>query len=147
MLDADDPLIADFGRERERVAPYFGVEDDSLALRGIAHAADAKHCRNCGAPYVFDAIYLGDLGHYHCPYCGRARPTPTVPATNVRLEGVRSASFTLRTPAGKPRSQLPLPGLYNVYNALAAAALASAVDAAGGHRGRPAAHAGRVRSR
>jgi len=30
---------------------YFGVEDDSLALAGMAHAADAKHCRRCGAPY------------------------------------------------------------------------------------------------
>ena len=32
----------------------------------MAHAADAKHCRRCGAPYVFDAVYLGHLGHYHC---------------------------------------------------------------------------------
>ena len=40
----------------------------------MAHAADAKHCRRCGAPYVFDAVYLGHLGHYHCPSCGQARP-------------------------------------------------------------------------
>src|SRR6185312_10742184 len=99
VLNADDPLLADLGRGRERVL-YFGVEDDSLALAGMAHAADAKHCRNCGAPYVFDAVYLGHLGRYHCASCGRSRPEPQVRATDVRLQGVASASFTLTTPDG-----------------------------------------------
>ena len=127
VLNADDPLIADLGREHPDVV-YFGMEDDSLALPGMAHAADAKHCRRCGAPYVFDVIYLGHLGHYHCPNCGRHRPEPSVSAANVRLEGVRAAHFTLRTPSGEGEVQLALPGLYNVYNALAAAALASAFE-------------------
>jgi lipid II isoglutaminyl synthase (glutamine-hydrolysing) len=127
ILNADDPLLADLGREHPE-AVYFGVEDDTLALPGLAHAADAKHCRRCGAPYVFDAVYLGHLGHYHCPSCGRRRPTPTVTASDVRLDGVRSARFRLRTPAGESEISLALPGLYNVYNALAAAALASALE-------------------
>jgi len=127
VLNADDPLIADLGREHSNVL-YFGVEDDSLALAGMAHAADAKHCRRCGAPYVFGAVYLGHLGHYRCPQCGRARPVPSVTATGVTLEGVRAARFTLRTPAGEAQVALGLPGLYNVYNALAAAALASALE-------------------
>ena len=144
VLNADDPVVADLGRERAGAAGdgaaaagsaqggsgpvYFGVEDDSLALPHMAHAADAKHCRNCGAPYLFDAVYLGHLGHYRCPSCGQARPEPTVLATDVRLEGVRAARFTLHTPSGKAEVALPLPGLYNVYNALAAAALAHALE-------------------
>jgi UDP-N-acetylmuramyl tripeptide synthase len=127
VLNADDPLIADLGREHAQ-ALYFGVEDDSLALAGMAHAADAKHCRRCGAPYVFDAVYLGHLGHYRCPSCGQRRPVPALTASDVRLEGVRAASFTLRTPAGEGAVRLALPGLYNVYNALAAAALATALE-------------------
>jgi UDP-N-acetylmuramyl tripeptide synthase len=126
VLNADDPLVADLGRERAD-ALYFGVEDDSLALPGMAHAADAKHCRRCGAPYVFDAVYLGHLGHYHCPACGAQRPRPDVIAKNINLMGVRSASFTVCLPEGEARVQLALPGLYNVYNALAAAALAHAL--------------------
>jgi UDP-N-acetylmuramyl tripeptide synthase len=127
VLNADDPLIADLGRERPRTL-YFGVEDDSLALAGMAHAADAKHCRRCGAPYIFDAIYLGHLGHYRCPSCGQQRPRPHVWASDVVLEGVRVARFTLHTPAGEAQVALALPGLYNVYNALAAAALACALE-------------------
>jgi UDP-N-acetylmuramyl tripeptide synthase len=127
VLNADDPLLADLGREHPGVL-YFGVDDHSLALAGMAHAADAKHCRHCGAPYVFDAIYLGHLGHYHCPNCGQARPAPSVTATDVRLQGVRAARFTLSTPAGHAEVSLSLPGLYNVYNALAAAALSTALE-------------------
>jgi len=127
ILNADDPLIADLGRERSGVL-YFGVDDDSLALADMAHAADAKHCRRCGAPYVFEAVYLGHLGHYHCPSCGQSRPEPTVVASHVTLEGVRGARFTLRTGAGEAEVALRLPGLYNIYNALAAAALATALQ-------------------
>jgi UDP-N-acetylmuramyl tripeptide synthase len=127
VLNADDPLIADIGREHAD-AVYFGLDDASLSLSGMAHAVDAKHCRRCGAPYVFDAVYLGHLGHYHCPSCGQQRPTPSVSATQVKLEGVRSARFTLHTPAGEADVLLALPGLYNVYNALAAAALATALE-------------------
>ena len=126
MLNADDPLRSPTSAaSATRRSLYFGVEDDSLALPGMAHAADAKHCRRCGAPYVFDAVYLGHLGHYHCPSCGQTRPAPTVIASSVTLEGVNSARFTLQTPAGDAEVALSLPGLYNVYNALAAAALAT----------------------
>jgi UDP-N-acetylmuramyl tripeptide synthase len=121
VLNADDPLIADLGREAD--ATYFGVDDTSVALPGLPHATDAKHCRRCGRPYVYDAVLLGHLGHYHCPTGDSVRPEPQVAATNVELRGVRSARFTLRTPEGSTPVELPLPGLYNVYNALGAAAL------------------------
>src|SRR5262249_52750948 len=117
VLNADDPLVADLGRGRG--ATYFGVDDDALALPELQHASDSKHCRRCGHAYVYDAIYLAHLGHYRCPNCGQERPQPSVTATQVQLHGIRSAEFTL---AGR-RVALPLPGLYNVYNALGAAAL------------------------
>jgi len=134
VLNADDPTVADLGRARRGDAPeasvsFFGVEDDSVALDEMQHAADAKHCRRCGAPYRYDAVYLGHLGRYHCDNCGAHRPDPGVAATDVVLEGVSGARFTLRTPAGERPIVLPLPGLYNVYNALAAAALSLALGA------------------
>ena len=98
---------------------YFGVDDDSLALPQLQHASDSKHCRRCGHAYTYTAVYLAHLGHYTCPNCGQQRPEPSVVATDVELRGIRSAAFTLR----ERRVELPLPGLYNVYNALGAAAL------------------------
>ena len=128
VLNADDPLVADLGRDRAagRVA-YFGVQDEAMALAGMAHASDSKHCRRCGAPYVYDAVYMGHLGRYHCPNGDSRRPEPDVFASGVTLDGTRGARFTLHLGGEQAVVVLPLPGLYNVYNALGAAALTRAL--------------------
>ncbi len=125
-LNADDPLIADLGRDseerpREGVV-YFGIDDPSQALPELQHAFDAKHCRRCGHPYAYERAFVGHLGHYSCPNCGATRPRADVAATAIELRGMNGSSVTMRTPAGEIRVELPLPGLYNVYNALAAVA-------------------------
>ena len=122
ILNADDPLIADLGRDTPNVT-YFGLEDPSVAIPEMQHASDSKHCRRCGAAYVYDVVYLGHLGRYRCPVCGRERPAPSVTAERIELHGTLRSGFELATPAGRARVELPLPGLYNVYNALGAAAL------------------------
>ena len=94
-----------------------------MAIPEMQHASDSKHCRRCGAAYVYDAIYLGHLGRYRCPSCGQQRPAPAVAAERIELDGTRGSRFELTTPAGSASVELPLPGLYNVYNALGAAAL------------------------
>jgi lipid II isoglutaminyl synthase (glutamine-hydrolysing) len=129
VLGADDPLIADLGRRYDGPVTYFGVQDDSVALPEMQHAADSKHCRRCGAAYRYDTVYLGHLGRYHCASCGQQRPAPEVRAERIALNGVASASFALVTPDGVRDVRLPLPGLYNIYNALGAAALAGALGA------------------
>ena len=125
-LNADDPLIADLGRdadERPRDGVlYFGVEDASQALPELQHAFDAKHCRRCGHPYAYERAFVGHLGHYSCPSCGARRPQPEVAATAIELHGMEGSRATVRVPGGEIEIELPLPGLYNVYNALAAIA-------------------------
>jgi UDP-N-acetylmuramyl tripeptide synthase len=126
VLNADDPLIADLGRDaggepREGVL-YFGIDDDAQALPELQHAFDAKHCRRCGHTYAYERAFVGHLGHYSCPHCGARRPRPQVSATKIELRGMDSSRATVATPAGEIELELPLPGLYNVYNALAAVA-------------------------
>ena len=36
----------------------------------VGEREEPANCRRCGAPYVFDAVYLGHLGRYHCDNCG-----------------------------------------------------------------------------
>jgi UDP-N-acetylmuramyl tripeptide synthase len=122
VLNADDPLVADLGRERPNVT-YFGVQDDSVIVAEMQHASDSKHCRRCGAPYAYEAIYLGHLGRYRCDNCGQRRPDASVAAERIELGGTSQAAFLIRAPTGAIKLTLPLPGLYNVYNALGAAAL------------------------
>ncbi|MBS1882278.1 MAG: DUF1727 domain-containing protein [Actinobacteria bacterium] len=135
-LNADDPLIADLGRDPDTERPregvlYFGIEDHSQALPELQHAFDAKHCRRCGHPYAYEVAFVGHLGHYSCPNCGAERPRPEVAATRIELRGMEGSAATVRVPGGEIEVELPLPGLYNVYNALAAiaAALKLGVDA------------------
>jgi lipid II isoglutaminyl synthase (glutamine-hydrolysing) len=124
ILNADDPLVADLGRDgelrRREGVTYFGIEDESVALPELQHAHDAKHCRRCGAPYAYTASFVGHLGHYTCPNCGADRPEPDVAATRIELDGMRGSRVEVRTPQGEAALELPLPGVYNVYNALGA---------------------------
>jgi UDP-N-acetylmuramyl tripeptide synthase len=128
VLNADDPLIADLGRDAELArrpgVTYFGIEDPSQALPELPHAFDAKYCRRCGAPYEYERAFVGHLGHYSCPSCGADRPAPDVAATRIELEGMRGSRTQVRTPDGEVELRLRIPGLYNVYNALAALAAA-----------------------
>jgi lipid II isoglutaminyl synthase (glutamine-hydrolysing) len=122
VCNADDPLIASIGRDRGTL--WFGIDDPAAALPGLPHAADSKWCIRCGARYDYDAVYLGHLGAWRCMACGDVRPALDVVARDIHPEGLSAVRFTLRTPLGEEQVRLPMPGLYNVYNALAAAALA-----------------------
>ncbi len=137
VLNADDPLIADLGRDseerRREGVVYFGIEDPSQALPELQHAFDAKHCRRCGHPYAYERAFVGHLGHYSCPNCGAERPSPDVAATGIELRGMEGSTVAVRTPAAELSLDLPLPGLYNVYNALAAIAAGLELGAVAEH--------------
>jgi lipid II isoglutaminyl synthase (glutamine-hydrolysing) len=128
VVNADDPLVGDLARERVGVI-RFGVDDQRQARPALQHAADSKYCLRCGHPYTYDAAYVGHLGAYRCEACGHARPPLDIAARAIELDGIDSSEFDLVTPAGTRRVRLRLPGLYNVYNALAASSVAIALDA------------------
>jgi UDP-N-acetylmuramyl tripeptide synthase len=128
VVNADDPQVGDLAAGRAG-SVTFGLDDPNQARPSLQHAADSKYCLRCGTPYVYAAAYVGHLGDYRCLSCGHGRPPLQIAARAVALEGLEGASFDLVTPEGTRRIRLGLPGLYNVYNALAAAALARALGA------------------
>jgi UDP-N-acetylmuramyl tripeptide synthase len=127
-VNGDDPQVGELARERPE-ALVFGVDDPSAARPSLQHAADSKYCVRCGAPYEYVAAYVGHLGDYRCPACGHSRPPLNVVAREIELHGLESVSFELVSPAGTSVVRLRVPGLYNVYNALAAASLALSLGA------------------
>ncbi|MCW2965396.1 MAG: hypothetical protein JWO17_2648 [Actinomycetia bacterium] len=126
VLNGDDPQVGDLARLHGG-ARLFGLDDPRRARPALQHAADSKYCLRCGTPYDYAAAYVGHLGDYTCPNCGHARPALDVVARDIELQGLDGASFTLHAPEGETRVQLALPGLYNVYNAVGAGALALAL--------------------
>jgi lipid II isoglutaminyl synthase (glutamine-hydrolysing) len=128
VANGDDPQLAALAESRPGTT-VFGLDDPRLARPSLQHAADSTHCVRCGAPYVYAAAYVGHLGDFRCPACGHTRPPLDVAARAVELHGLERAAFRLDTPEGSRLVELALPGLYNVYNALAAAALSRALGA------------------
>jgi lipid II isoglutaminyl synthase (glutamine-hydrolysing) len=140
VVNADDPQIGDLAAVRPG-AVTFGVDDPAQARPSLQHAADSKYCLRCGTPYVYGAAYVGHLGDYRCPACGHSRPPLEVAARSIELHGLDAVSFDLITPEDTRRVRIALPGLYNVYNALAAAALGRALGATPGEIGEGLANA------
>ena len=134
VLNADDPNIALLGEAArsdsepaagDRPVTTYGVDDPQVALHSAEHASDARFCPN-GTRYQYDLIYMGHVGVWRCDCCGRRRPEPDVSARRVVLETDRSL-VTLSIAGAELAVELPLSGLYTVYNALAAAATAHAL--------------------
>ena len=123
VLGADDPVVDGLGVDAPAVL-RFGIDDPAVALPEADAAADSTFCVRCGAPYAYDAVYLGHLGSYRCPAGDHARGPLDVAARDVRLDGVAGASFRVDAPGGSADARIALPGLYNVENALGAIAAA-----------------------
>jgi UDP-N-acetylmuramyl tripeptide synthase len=136
LLNADDPRVAEIGLNLVHPPLWFGLDDTTVAEHELPHAADARTCPRCGASLMFDAVYVGHDGVYRCPNGDFQRPTPDITAQKIKLDGFDSIAMTVHStrsnyaaqdiiPAqpAKPQDQrigLPLGGLYNAYNVLAA---------------------------
>jgi lipid II isoglutaminyl synthase (glutamine-hydrolysing) len=128
VANGDDPQLGALAEDRAG-SVVFGLDDPRHASPELQHAADSKWCVRCGTSYEYAAAYIGHLGDYRCPACGHARPPLEIAAREIELGGLESVSFSLATPEGERRVELRVPGLYNVYNALAAASLSRALGA------------------
>ncbi|MFN8521531.1 MAG: Mur ligase family protein [Chloroflexota bacterium] len=128
VLNADDPLVASLADELPNPRVFFGVDDASVAASESPHASDARLCPRCNAPLRYTAAFYGHLGHYACSACSFRRPHADVSAISVHLASERGSTVHLTLPAGELEADLPLPGLYNVYNALAASAVAECLQ-------------------
>jgi UDP-N-acetylmuramyl tripeptide synthase len=133
LLNADDPAIAALGEGLTAQVRYYGLEDARHAGGGATHFADSQFCRRCGAPYRYTTLFYAHVGHYACERCGHRRPVPHYRLERLDLAGVSTGRLYLSFPAkaddaGDPKGyleiHLPLPGLYNALNALAAGAAA-----------------------
>ena len=123
ILNADDPRVAEIGLGLPREPLWFGLEDITVAAHELPHAADARTCPRCGASLRFDAVYVGHDGVYACPNGDFARPTPELTATHIKLDGFDGFAADI----GGAHVAVPLGGLYNVYNVLAAFATVRAI--------------------
>ena len=132
VLNADDPSVASLAEAAPGAVIWFGIEGVAGSAPPPDHAAEARWCPHCAIDYEYAALFYAHLGHWRCPRCGRRRPAPDVCASAVEpaADGAETGiSFALAVDGGAGRVHLSQSGLYNVYNALAAAATARSLGA------------------
>lgn len=134
VLNADDPTIAHLGESFTGSVLYFGVDDPWLDLAAQDSSSkrhqviDTRTCPHCGGDYTYTLRFYSHMGHYSCPNCGLTRPQPAVRATKVHTDSFDRLRIEVETPSTRGEVVIPLPGLYNVYNALAAITAAQALQ-------------------
>jgi UDP-N-acetylmuramyl tripeptide synthase len=121
VLNADDPSVAEMATGWTGPVHWFGLDDEAFATEN-AGAFDARWC-SCGGDYRYDRRYFAHVGYWRCTNCDRRRLMPDTSGSNVRL-GLDWAE--LKISPGTGNVNLPLTGLYNIYNALAAVAASRA---------------------
>lgn len=146
VLNADDSLCASIGRDAEKEVLYYGINSDAHAGIDESVNSDAMFCIFCKTKYEYENHIYGHLGGFSCPGCGYKRPETLVSCTRVlelkssysqisfSIDGVSSSIMPARcadleqddanpdscSDNGGFEARVNLPGLYNIYNALAA---------------------------
>jgi UDP-N-acetylmuramyl tripeptide synthase len=136
VLNADDPTIAQLAEGFSGQVLYYGINDLTLDLVSQQDAAerhqviDTRTCPRCGSDYHYHARFYSHMGHYDCPKCGLQRPQPDIRALRVQPDSFDQLRILVETTNRQQEVVIPLPGLYNIYNALAAMTATLALDIA-----------------
>ncbi len=115
FLNADDPLVASLQGNNKI---YYGVEDVFYADENLKNKSSVEEIFNCpcGKELKYSKKFYAQQGHYYCD-CGYSRPEPKYKAQvtlykDCSIIKINGESY-----------EVPLIGLFNAYNALAAISL------------------------
>ena len=118
-LNADDSLIASLSLSCANPVRFYGV------AVSVPHEApersDAPNCVRCGHRYEYEYGTYAHLGGFFCPVCGWRRPQPSVEVTEIGAMDRDGSDVVVRVGEDSVPLRVPLPAVYNIYNALAAA--------------------------
>ena len=118
VLNADDPYLASL-ESGPGATWYYGLE--TLPIQEKQASANRDYiCPRCQNRLNYRQVFLAHQGHYHCPHCGFERPRPQVTLLEYEENADRTAALKISIEGQSEEICCPLPGIYNVYNVLAA---------------------------
>ena len=114
------------GRNKDNIL-YYGISSDIQSTDVNTDNIDATYCIVCNSKYTYHSLSYGHLGNFECTNCGYKKPKLDIAVTKVtETDNHSDVEFTFD---GKSySSKINLPGLYNVYNSMAAMGLAKALS-------------------
>ena len=122
-LDADDSLVASLAPDAPDRVRFYGID---APLGEGSDISDAPRCIVCGAEYEYDFHTYAHLGGFRCPKCGYSRTEPDVAVAGVDSLGADGSVAEMRVDGEYYTAAVSLPAAYNLYNAAAAVAAATA---------------------
>ena len=118
ILNADDPLVTNLGKDRDNVL-YYGFENVEFDYENKTSNSPSEtfNCI-CGKPLEYNKHFFAQQGHYYCNICGYRRP-------KCKYEAYAKicSNYSILT-INNIKYRTNLIGLYNAYNALASIILA-----------------------
>ncbi|HVB64308.1 MAG TPA: MurT ligase domain-containing protein [Nitrolancea sp.] len=130
LVNGDDPALVAITEDLPAQRLLFGIKESRYLLPELPHAVDSALCRRCGAPLRYTQLFLSHLGEYVCDNCGFHRPGLDFAASDITLHGLDSVSLKLVHAEDVIDFSVAIPGLYNAYNAVAAASAALTIGVA-----------------
>jgi UDP-N-acetylmuramyl tripeptide synthase len=123
IVNGDDPNLAFLAKNISQPVKYYGLDDQGLVKKSPTSTIDAVLAPTDNQPLEYSGYFLSHLGIYHDKNNTFKRPTPDFSGQHILLQAENS-TFELVYESDHFQIQVPIPGLYNVYNALAAASSA-----------------------
>ncbi len=120
-LNADDPMSSYFTKATANKTVTFGVSEE--VSQPLHEEKEGRACLFCGNPLEYAFYHYNQLGNYACPHCDFRRPEPDFYATDVVCEP--ALKFRLNQ---NEEVSANIFGFYNLYNMLAAIAVAELLD-------------------
>jgi len=122
VLNADDSLCASLAHDVDKETVYYGISSEAYNAPDEIYNSDAVFCIHCKTKYEYSSRVYGHLGWFSCPNCGYRRPATQITCTSIEELSDSYSILTLDISGKAYKAKVNLPGLYNIYNSLAAAA-------------------------
>jgi UDP-N-acetylmuramyl tripeptide synthase len=131
LLNADDSMISALRKGREKRVAFYGIDEATMRCNTVtnagkpgamASASDAEYCINCMQKFEYSGRSFGHFGLYLCPSCGDKRQDLDFSAGYDLSANPSNPGFEMTLSSGSELSKiiLPIPGVHNIYNSIAA---------------------------
>jgi len=135
ILNADDSLCASLGQDTDKEVTYYGFANEAYQSKEKIVNSDAMFCIYCKNRYDYESHVYGHLGDFSCSSCGYQRPQTQVTCQKVEELNTSYSNVLFSICCNENaedtkvlQAKINLPGLYNIYNALAAATLGTVLE-------------------
>lgn len=118
IANGDLPIFSSVAVENP--VEYFGFDHEADREQMAHYNTDGILCPKCDNILHYKLLTYSNLGKFYCPYCDFKRPELAHAVTAIDELTPESSRFSIDGVS----YELPIAGLYNIYNALAAASVA-----------------------